>query len=331
MKKQLMTSLALLALTTPIVAIANIETHTENLTETNIQTKDITANLNRAKKQLLSHTENDHNSKYWNLDFDEVKIVVPNISKIYLNDANLSPDSSGTHDTYRVGIHRDIRYWKEIENSMRNNDGDGIVLNKDTERLYLDYNSGLTPKYFWTVVPEDDSLISIGIEESTTPQDWVFDISELGNYLMGDHQFIGPTEAAVEALFTTYWDAVKPFIIEGDITFIPKGEILEREVTLEIAKDSKNKIEIYAQRYDSSNLPSNLSLFEPKYLIAEDTFKISSLTGGEITAIVVSSVVGIVLIGGTIFWYIKYDKIDNDKKAASKKEKAEPKLKKEKA
>ncbi len=305
MKKQLMISTALLASTTPMVAMANIKTdETTNPTELNIQTKDITENLYIARNMLIEFSDEPYDPWLWSYGFEDVLIVVPDIQQLYLNDDELSYgyDNHLSDDAYRVGIEMDIELEYSVEWDNESND-DSIIINKENTPLYLENING---RLEWT----ENVASFIEKDHLWWDDEWVYDLSLIGEGLMKDLRIREDTYAEILIIVQEYVSMVKPFIINGNITWTENiFSPIKYTESWKISEDSySNEISVYAQRYEIGNTdPSLESLFYFDYLIEEDTFDSpiieepiieepiieesnSGLSPGEITGIVIGSI-----------------------------------------
>lgn len=316
MKKQVITSLALIALTTPLVAMANIGTNEvpkvgDNPTELNIKTKNITENLNRARDSLLLHDGNSHDNPLWSYRFEDVIIIIPDISGLYLNDRDLSSDPGYYREdnTFRVGLRMNIK----MKHSFSWDDNNNSAI---TNSIYNPLHLSTDKRLHWDEGSTYRAISKNGID--SLGQEWTYDLSSINDYLMRDHYFVGSNLTEVESLVGRYKETVKPLIVNGTVSWkegTPATTITEYSESVEIVSDSKNKISVYGQRFHSYNQPPNDTLFEEKYLIETDTFETKTinkaktgLSGGEIAGIVVGSIAGAALIGGTTFGIIKLKK-----------------------
>ncbi len=338
MKKQFKISMVLLALTTPIIAITNKPIkQTQNLTDFNIKTKDVTENLYRARN-ALSRVDYDNDASL-DYEFEDVIIIIPDIKILDLRGENLSFDDndSENEDHYMVGLKTDIQlqyedqifyqdYILETEETATMK----VDLNRLNNPLFLDRNINLNSsdnnndQMGWdTYFNRDSNFIEVGaINNEGT--DWVYSLETITDYLEKDHYFLGTNdENEVRDMVMTYMRMIEPLIINGKVTLKEEdySEKYEYSRTYNISKKSNNKISVYGQRvnYDKNDYNYDLyyemrdNLFRSEHLLAEDTLTqkeinnaIPGLSGGAIAGIVVGSIAGAALIGaGGYLIYIK--------------------------
>ncbi len=312
MKKQLIISTVLLAITTPIITMTNTETNwTENKTELNIQTKDITENLYRAKKSLLFNGYEEDRLDY---EFEDVIIIIPDIKALDLRGKDLSLDSENFENDnyYRVALRLDIQIEAEITSSYEDLilETEGTIttksdVNRKNDPLYLKKYIGNTNEMGWEDY-YDHYYNEINVDEiDNEGVNWIYSLESITEYLEKDYSFLGNDLYEVRSLVYTYRRMVSPLIVNGEITYKEENMISKSEYnkSWKISKKSNNKISVYGERFECNSSHgcnnSTQTLFGPEHLLAEDTFKLNvGLSGGAIAGIVIGSLAGVALIGG---------------------------------
>ncbi len=263
------------------------------------------------------------------IQIEEITIVIPDLTKLDLSDAKYSSSPEETNDTeYEVGLKLDVELLNLLENNK--------PLNPDREvGVYLNHSD----KTGFTFGKESQSILKE--KGQALGGEWVYDFSSIGKFLRAEHKFDGMDYIEVGEELATYFSVASLFLVEVEISgvnFSEIGEILDGipegdfdfetirkiigDITAEINKEPmpyslglkegiENKVTVYGQRHGSTpTKTSTNNVNNEDYKIAEQTFTTesynpTSLSGGAIAGIVIGSLAGVALIGGSTFWFFK--------------------------
>ncbi len=322
MKKHFIISMALaIATTVALAPLANIETHVDkNQTEFNIKFKDITKNYKNAFDYWFRF-EDEFDISYEMMEiweqfiFDDMIIIIPDIETLDLKDKSSSSNPEDD-DSYEVALTFDF----EISFSITNNNGLDFTYERCIDGIwYLGHNdiNGI----HWSFDPEVINK-NIGQIEG---EDWIYDFSLFGEYFMKEFSFSSNNFNESIEEFSTWITRAPQLIISGygeyPIKLIGMENIEIGNFEYGITKDYKKEISLYGRRFKNDDSWSNTSVIDDKYLIEIETFtqedidnaKLiddnqrpnNNLSGGAIAGIVIGSIMGIVLIAGSIFWILR--------------------------
>ncbi len=259
------------------------------------------------------------------IKIDEIGIVIPDLTKLNLSDSKYSSSLIGTSDTeYEVGFKLDI----ELLDLLTNNK-DPVNPNRGSD-IYLNY---INNKFTFGLEPQKINK-ELG---QVTGEEWVYDFSSIGEFLRTEHSFEGTDSEAVREELKAYFSVASLFLVEAniigvnisDIKDIMSGdftaldipemikditEIIEKEATdysLGLEEGKENKITVYGQKFETPiSRTSTNNVIDEKYKVTDKTFTTSSfnftpLSAGAIAGIVIGSIAGVALIGGSTFWFFK--------------------------